>query len=190
MGKGTGETNTKSLAVLSRLEHTYLASKERTRKGHSKEAPASFRGMRYAQPTERGSRLHLLCVASSHRTGPTWRGGGGLQRRRLAAFVVYLVVGEVVRVRLEPSLLPLAGLGLLLKVACQSGWHRETHTDPDTDAAKGTGDRMGERGGATYVREKSYAKILGLHGTHGAHFYATGGRALRHTLVPPCCCRG
>lgn len=33
----------------------------------------------------------------------------------------YLVIGEVVRVGLEPSLLPLAGLGLLLKVACQDG---------------------------------------------------------------------
>lgn len=41
--------------------------------------------------------------------------------RSVPQILDYLVIGEVVRVGLEPSLLPLAGLGLLLKVAWQSG---------------------------------------------------------------------
>lgn len=69
----------------------------------------------------------------------------------------YLVIGEVVRVGLEPSLLPLAGLGLLLKVACQSG------PVGFTPRARATADR-----GAGGVRGKR-RRIVCRQTAHDAH---------------------
>ncbi len=90
------------------------------------------------------------------------RGGAGYNLS-LAVVLLrqYLVVGEVMRVRLEPSLLPLAGLGLLLKVACQRGAVGIATPIPipiqDRDG-KGNRRQDGGEGVAMKVRPKSERK--------------------------------